>query len=62
MTPDQIDTLAQKIANSVPDLVWERSAPQGRPFRPENLKRLYVEKNDVRNIIVATLHGVPPLP
>jgi hypothetical protein len=65
MTPDQIDMLAQMIANHLPDLVWERSDPQSEPFKPANLKRLYVEKDDVKNVIIAALkraNGVPPLP
>jgi hypothetical protein len=62
MTPDQIDALAQMIANALPDLVREKTGLQSTPFKPENMGRLYVEKNDVRNIIVAALRGVPPLP
>jgi hypothetical protein len=62
MTPNQIDLLAQMIANSLPGLVLERTGPESKPFKPENMKRLYVEWKDVRNIISGFLGGVPPLP
>jgi hypothetical protein len=65
MTPDQIDTLAQMIANSLPGLVKEKTGPQSKPMQPKNIRSLYVEKDDVKNVIVAALKGaieVPPLP
>jgi hypothetical protein len=65
MTPDQIDMLAQMIANHLPDFVWEKSDPQSEPFKPKNRDRLCVEKDDVKNVIIAALkraNGVPPLP
>ena len=62
MTPNQIDMLAQTIANSLPGLVLEKTGPESKPFKPENLKRLYVEWKDVRNVISGFLGGVPPLP
>jgi hypothetical protein len=33
MTPDQIDTLAQMIANSLPGLVKEKTGPQSQYSR-----------------------------
>ena len=57
MTPDQVDTLAQMIANHLPGLVLERSDREGEsPFQPKNLGRLYVEKDEVKNIIRAALN------
>jgi|SRR5271166_214897 len=53
MTPDQIDTLAQMIANSLPNLVKEKMGPQSKPIQPKNIGSLYVEKDDVKNVIVA---------
>ena len=65
MTPDQIDTLAQMIANSLPGLVKEKTGPQSKPMQPKNIRSLYVEKDNVKNVIAAALKGaieVPPVP
>ena len=53
------------IANSLPGLVKEKTGPQSKPMQPKNIRGLYVEKDDVKNVIVAALKGaieVPPLP
>ena len=44
MTPDQIDTLAQMIANSLPGLIKEKTGPQSKPMQPKNIRSLYVER------------------
>jgi len=65
MTPHQIDTLAEMIANSLPDLVKEKPGPQRKPIQPKKIRSLYVEKDDVKNVIIAALKRaieVPPLP
>lgn len=62
MTSEQIDTLAQMIANHLPGLVREKSDATGGPSKPKNIGLLYVEKADVKKIIVAALTDVPPLP
>jgi len=65
MSPDQIDTLAQMIANSLPGLVKERTRPKSEPIQPKNIMSLHVEKDDVKSLIIAALRGVievPPLP
>jgi hypothetical protein len=61
---DQIELLAQMIANSLPGLVKEKTGPQSQPIQPKNIRSLYVEKDDVKNVIVAALKvtAVPPLP
>jgi len=58
MTPDQIDTLAQMIANSLPGLVKEKTGPQSKPMQPKNIRSLYVEKDNVKNVIAAALKGL----
>ena len=52
------------IANSLPGLVKEKTGPQSQPIQPKNIRSLYVEKDDVKNVIVAALKvtAVPPLP
>jgi hypothetical protein len=43
----------------------EKTGPQSKPIQPKNIGRLYVEKDDVKNVITAALNGaieVPPLP
>jgi len=46
------------IANSLPGLVKEKTGPQSKPMQPKNIRSLYVEKDDVKNVIVVALKGV----
>src|ERR1700740_2448134 len=63
MTPNQIVTPAKNSPNPLPGLVKEKTGPQSKPIQPKNIRSLYVEKDDVKNVIVAALKGaieVPP--
>jgi hypothetical protein len=57
MTPKQIDTLAGMIANSLPSLLRARPYKEGKqPNKPKNMRRLYIEPDDVKLIIRAALN------
>jgi len=56
MTEDQIERLAQVIANSLPGLVREKTGAQSKPIQPSSIGKLYVDKDEVENIIRAALN------
>jgi hypothetical protein len=57
MTPEQIETLARMIANSLPALLRRRPYKEdGKPIKLKNPERVYVEPDDVKLIIRAALN------
>jgi hypothetical protein len=57
MTLDQVDTLAQMLASNLPKMVLEKAA--GKPaFQPANRAQLYLEKDDVKNLLIPGLRAM----
>jgi hypothetical protein len=44
------------IANSLPGLVKEKTGAQSKPIQPGNIGKLYVERDEVKNIVRAALN------
>jgi hypothetical protein len=58
MKPDQINKLAQSLADKMPTLIWERIAEYVPPIKPANLQQLFIDKEDVRALLEGHLRSM----
>jgi hypothetical protein len=58
MTPGQLEALSNLLARQLHALIWETSGPNEPPFRPTNLRHLFIKSDELKTLLEGHLRSM----
>jgi hypothetical protein len=58
MTPKQLESLSQLLAGQLRTLIWETAGPGVPPFRPVNLRNLFIKGDELKTLLEGHLRSM----